>query len=356
MILFREAIRKMEGYVPGEQPQGDGYIKLNTNENPYPPSPKIAKALGDFLAAPLALSRYPHPLSEELRVCIERVYGVPREWVVVGNGSDELLNLIFRVFLGKDDTVVYPFPTYTLYRTLALLQEARIWEIPFPDDFSLPEDFVNARASLKILCNPNSPTGTYVSLEEVERLLQKSSDPVLLDEAYVDFAPSNALSLLTRFPHLLIVRTLSKSFSLAGLRVGFLFARPEVVQEILKVKDSYNVSILSQVGAKAALEDIEHALHNIERIKETRSWFSRAMEDLGFSVYPSCANFVMVKRGGRDLRFLYEELKKRKILVRYFAEWPDALRITIGTDEHMRILLDHIEDIMKNDVRERANV
>ncbi len=347
MILFREAIRKMEGYVPGEQPEEEGYIKLNTNENPYPPSPKIIKAICDFLATPLALSRYPHPLSEMVRVGAEKYYGVPREWIVVGNGSDELLNLIFRVFLGKGDRVAYPFPTYTLYRTLALLQEAEPWEIPFPGDFSLPEEFVRARVPLKILCNPNSPTGTYVSLEAIERLLRETSSPVVLDEAYVDFAPSNALSLLARFPHLLIVRTLSKSFSLAGLRIGFLFAHPEVVREILKAKDSYNVNVLSQIGAKAALEDMEYALRNIERIKETRLWFSRAMEELGFFVYPSCANFVMVKRGDMDLYFLYQELKKRKILVRYFPEWPDALRITIGTDEHMHILLEQVRDIIK---------
>ncbi|MGQ9472437.1 MAG: histidinol-phosphate transaminase [Candidatus Caldatribacteriaceae bacterium] len=346
MIVVREQIRRMEGYVPGEQPQEEGYIKLNTNENPYSPSPRVVERLQAFLSHS-SLSLYPHPFSDRVRVQVERVYGVPKDWILVGNGSDEVLNLVFRTLLGKGDRVVYPFPTYTLYRTLALLQEAEPWEIPFPEDFSLPLEFISARASLKVLCNPNSPTGTYIFPDMIEELLQASSCPVLLDEAYIDFAPQSALTLLPRFPNLLIARTLSKSFSLAGLRVGFLFAHPEMVREICKAKDSYNVNILSQVGAEAALETVEHAMKNIERIKKTRLWFSRKMEELGFYVYPSQANFVLVRRKGKDLRPLYEELKRRKILIRYFPEWPDSLRITIGTDEQMEILLAHIQEIME---------
>jgi len=346
VIVVREAIRKMEGYVPGEQPQEEGYIKLNTNENPYPPSPRVVARLMEFLSRS-SLALYPQPLSDRVRKKLEQVYGIPREWVMVGNGSDELLNLVFRVFAGRGDTVAYPFPTYTLYRTLAFLQEATPWEIPFPDDFSLPVDFVSARANLKVLCNPNSPTGTCVPLEAVEQLLSASACPVLLDEAYVDFASQSALSLLGRFANLLVARTLSKSFSLAGLRVGFLFAHPDILREVLKAKDSYNVSTLSQVGAEAALEEIGYAMENVEKIKRTRSWFAQAMEEMGFFVYPSQANFVLVKKRGENLAFLYEELKKRKVLVRYFREWPDALRITIGTDEQMEILLRNLREIVK---------
>lgn len=346
MSFVREAVRKMEGYIPGEQPQEEGYIKLNTNENPYPPSPRVVERLIEFLSHS-SLALYPQPLSDRVREKIEKVYGFPREWVIVGNGSDELLNLVFRIFAGKGDVVAYPFPTYTLYRTLALLQEAEPWEIPFPDDFSLPGEFVTAQANLKILCNPNSPTGTYVPLGEVESLLRRSSCPVLVDEAYVDFAPESALLLLSRFPNLLVARTLSKSFSLAGLRIGFLFAHPEVLQEILKAKDSYNVSTLSQVGAEMALEEIEYAMRNVEKIKNTRSWVTREMEEMGFYVYPSQANFVLVRRGGQDLRFLYEELKRRKILVRYFPEWPEYLRITIGADAQMEILLHNMREIIE---------
>ncbi|MGC8778699.1 MAG: histidinol-phosphate transaminase [Candidatus Caldatribacteriaceae bacterium] len=346
MIFGREAVRRMEGYTPGEQPQEEGYIKLNTNENPYPPSPKIVERLIEFLSRS-SLSLYPQPLSDRIREKVEKVYGVPKEWVMVGNGSDELLNLVFRVFAGKGDIIAYPFPTYTLYRTLALLQEAEAWEIPFPDDFSLPVEFLSAEANLKVLCNPNSPTGTWIPQEAVEELLCASSCPVLLDEAYVDFAAQNTLPLLSRFPHLLVARTLSKSFSLAGLRIGFLFARPEVIREVLKAKDSYNVSTLSQVGAEVALEEIEYAMGNVEKIKNTRSWFTREMEKMGFYVYPSQANFIMIRKKGDDLGFLYEELKRRKILVRYFREWPDSLRITIGTDEQMEILLRNMREIVK---------
>ncbi|MEN3186285.1 MAG: histidinol-phosphate transaminase [Atribacterota bacterium] len=346
MNFVREAVRKMEGYVPGEQPQEEGYIKLNTNENPYPPSPKIVERLIEFLShASLAL--YPQPLSDRVREQIEKIYGFPREWVMVGNGSDELLNIVLRVFAGKGDVVAYPFPTYTLYRTLVLLQEAEPREIPFPEDFSLPGELITVKANLKVLCNPNSPTGTYIPKEEIEELLRMSSCPVLVDEAYVDFAPESVLSLLPRFSNLLVARTLSKSFSLAGLRIGFLFAHPETLREILKAKDSYNVSTLSQVGAEVALEEIAYAMENVERIRRTRSWFTRKMEEMGFYVYPSQANFILIRREGYDLRFLYEALKKRKILVRYFGEWPSCLRITVGTDEQMEALLHNMREIVR---------
>lgn len=347
-MTFREAIRALQGYTPGEQPKDQGFIKLNTNENPYPPSPKVIAALCEFLASS-SLALYPPPLSDTVRKRIAAVYHIPEEWILVGNGSDELLDLVVRVFVGKGDEVVYPVPTYTYYRVLALIQEGIPREIPFPEDFSLPEDFVTASGSLKFLCNPNSPTGTFVPVGDVERVLKASSCPLVVDEAYVDFAPQSALPLLERYENLIIVRTLSKSFSLAGLRVGFLFAHPVVIRELVKVKASYNVCILSQVGACAALEDLGHAQENIRRIKRTREWFSRRMEALGFFVYPSEANFVFIQKKGIDLFFLYEALKARRILVRYFPEWPDALRISIGTDEDMETLCHHMEDILKGE-------
>ncbi|MCS7242275.1 MAG: histidinol-phosphate transaminase [Candidatus Caldatribacterium sp.] len=346
MVEFRKAISALQGYIPGEQPKEKGFIKLNTNENPYPPSPKVVTALCTFLASS-SLALYPPPLSDAVRQKISSVYGVPEEWVLVGNGSDELLDLIVRVFVEKGSQVVYPVPTYTYYRVLTLLQEGTPCEIPFPEDFSLPKAFVTLPGHLKFLCNPNSPTGTFVPPEEVEDVLRVSSCPVVVDEAYVDFAPSSTLPLLERYENLIVVRTLSKSFSLAGLRIGFLFAHPYIIRELTKVKASYNVNILSQVGACAALDDCNHAWENIRRIKRTREWFSQRMRELGFFVYPSEANFVLIRKKGVDLFFLYEELKKRKILVRYFSEWPDALRISIGTDSDMELLCANMEDILK---------
>ena len=346
MNYFREAIHSLEEYTPGEQPEEEGYIKLNTNENPYPPSPLVEEKVTEALRQG-KISLYPPPLGGKLREKAQEVYGFPQDWIAVGNGSDELLNLLFRLFLDKGDEVVYPFPTYTLYRTLAFLQEAEKEELPFPPDFSLPESLFTCPAKLKIVCNPNSPTGTFVSLSQIEKLLSLSSCPVIVDEAYVDFATGSALPLLRDFSNLIIVRTLSKSFSLAGLRVGILFAHPDIVRGILKIKDSYNVGILSQVGGAAALEDIEYMKQNVEKIKSTREWFSQEMRQLGFLVYPSQANFIMVKKEGKDLKFLYEELKKRKILIRYFPEWSDSLRITIGKEEEMRILLAAMQEIIK---------
>lgn len=345
-MRFREAVLTLQGYIPGEQPKERGFVKLNTNENPYPPSPKVIAALCTFLTSS-SLALYPPPLSDAVRQKVSSVYGIPEEWVLVGNGSDELLDLVVRVFVEKGTQVVYPVPTYTYYRVLTLLQEGTPCEIPFPEDFSLPEAFVTSPGHLKFLCNPNSPTGTFIPPEDVEKVLRASSCPVVVDEAYVDFAPSSVLPLLERYENLIVVRTLSKSFSLAGLRIGFLFAHPRVIRELLKVKASYNVNILSQIGACAALEDLAHARENISRIRRTREWFSRKMEELGFFVYPSEANFVFVRRRGSNLSFLYEELKKRKILVRYFPEWPDALRISIGTDSDMELLCAHVEEILK---------
>lgn len=351
MLTFREIVKRMEGYVPGEQPKEKGFIKLNTNENPYPPPPEVLKALREKVT-PERLALYPPPLSDQLRFKLSEVYGVSPNQIIVGNGSDELLNIIFRAFLGYRSRVAYLYPTYTLYRTLATIQEAEYLEIPFQEENfqELPSRFLTEEADLKIVCNPNSPTGTFIAIKETEKLLQASRCPIVLDEAYVDFAEENALPLLSKYPQLIIVRTLSKSFSLAGLRIGFLFAHPEVVEELLKLKDSYNVNILSQIAGVAALEGLSWVRENIRKIKKTREWFSQALEDLGFQVLPSQANFVFVRKRSREsLEKVYQELKKRKILVRFFPEWKEWLRITIGKDQEMQVLLENLKDILSRE-------
>jgi histidinol-phosphate aminotransferase len=243
---------------------------------------------------------------------------------------------------------LYPYPTYTLYRVLALLQEAIYEEIPFEKDYSIPEKILTDQAQLKVICNPNSPTGTFIPTPIIENLLKNSCCPVVVDEAYVDFAYDNALSLLKRYPHLIILRTLSKSFSLAGIRVGFLIAQPEMIQGLLKMKDSYNVNWFSQKAATAALQDLPYMKNNVEKIKQTRQEFSQAMTKLGYEVLPSEANFVMVRKPGEGLKSEYLYLKKNWILVRYFPEWPDSLRISIGTDSNMQFLIHVLKNINKD--------
>ncbi|HSV30704.1 MAG TPA: histidinol-phosphate transaminase [Atribacteraceae bacterium] len=353
MRYAREAIQKMSAYVPGEQPDTREYLKLNTNENPFPPSLRVCEALRGSLLSE-AIVRYPPPLCDALRNTVSQVYSVPPEWIAVGNGSDELLNLVFRVILNPGDKVAYPVPTYSLYRTLAQIQEAEPVEIPFPEDFTLPERFLNTSSYLKVVCNPNSPTGTVVSQDILVRLLESADCPVLIDEAYADFAPYNALPLLFRYPHLLVARTLSKSFSFAGLRVGLLFAQPELLSGILKIKDSYNVNNLSQIAAIAALGDLDAMQCNVQAIRATRDRFSRAMEERGFYVYPSQANFVLVRKEGRSLASLYESLKKEKIMVRYFPSLPDCLRISIGLDRDMDRLIDTIDTLLDQDGRKNV--
>jgi len=347
MSYFRPHLDAMKGYQPGEQPQDGQYIKLNTNENPYSPSSLVIETLVNGINHH-RLSLYPSPLCDELREKVSDVYGYPPDWILIGNGSDELLNIVFRAFLGKGDRVFYPYPTYTLYRTLAIFQEADYHEVPFNADHSLPESFITETARLKVVCNPNSPTGTFLSTDTIEFLLKNSSCPVAIDEAYVDFAYENALPLLQRYRHLMVLRTFSKSFSLAGMRIGILFAHPEVVQGLTKLKDSYNVSWFSQKAAVAALQDVHHMRENAERIKQTRKKFSEAMEGLGYEVLPSQANFVMVKKPGVNLESVYQYLKQQKILIRFFLEWPDSLRISIGTESDMHTLVQVLKKNQKD--------
>src|SRR5689334_22752412 len=241
--MFREAIEKMAAYKPGEQPRpGQRLIKLNTNENPYPPSPRVRRAVERIARASLRL--YPSPRADDFIESAAQVYGLRREMILAGNGSDELLAMIFRATLGPGDPVAYAQPTYSLYDTLATIQEAKILHLPVARDFSMPlEAMAKARARLSIVCNPNSPSGTFTPAAKLAAHARKLSGRLLvIDEAYVDFAPGNALALVRRYPNVMILRTLSKSYSLAGMRLGLCFAQPQVIEELLKVKDSYNLS------------------------------------------------------------------------------------------------------------------
>jgi histidinol-phosphate aminotransferase len=329
----------MHGYVPGEQPCGGAVVKLNTNENPYPPAPGVTAAIAAAATADLRL--YPDPNATVLRETAARVYDVAVEQVLVGNGSDDLLGMLMRAIVGPDDVVVYPEPTYSLYDTLVTVQEGRGLTIPFPLDFTLPPALRAAEGRLLLLCNPNSPSGTVTPLDEIDELAARFDGVVVVDEAYVDFAPASALPLLARHANLVVLRTFSKSFSLAGMRIGLMFGDPELVAEIAKVKDSYNVGRLAIVAGVAALEDYAWMERNVARIVATRGRLAAALTERGYAVLPSAANFVLARRASEDQGPVQRRLRDAGVLVRHFPtpRLTDALRITVGTDAEVDRLL-----------------
>ncbi len=338
---IRSVVRAMRPYVPGEQPQELGFIKLNTNENPYPPSPRVIEAIRN--AANESLRLYPDPTARSVREAAGQRYGVDPDQVLVGNGSDELLALIVRACVDPDDPVAYPYPTYSLYDTLVEIQNGRPQRIPYSRDFVFPaEELKRVQPKLVFVCHPNSPSGTPVSVDRIKGLAVDLPETlVVVDEAYVDFANESALGLVQTLPNVIVLRTLSKSFSLAGLRIGLAFAAANTIRELAKVKDSYNVDRLSLAGARAALEDYEWMQQHVQRIRATRHRLVGELRELGFEVPPSEANFVLARRPGQRLEGLYQALKQQRILVRYFdtPELYDALRITVGTDDEIDTLL-----------------
>jgi histidinol-phosphate aminotransferase len=345
---FRSNIGALQGYVPGEQPREGDFIKLNTNENPYPPSPRVLSALRK--AAGHSLRLYPQPSSDGLRSIAASVYGVSPEHILAGNGSDELLSILMRCFVGAHDRVFYPEPTYSLYDTLIAIQEGVRVAIPYRSDFSLPEELFSGTAAVTFVCNPNSPSGTLLPLESIERLARTVSGVVVVDEAYIDFAEGekvSAISLLQSHPNIVVLRTFSKSFSLAGMRIGLAFAAEKIIAGMNKVKDSYNVNRLSQTAAVEALGDLAWMRRNVRRIQNGRKKLTAGLKKMGFRVYPSQANFVMARREGENQKRLYEELKRRRILVRYFDQpaLQDCLRITVGAPAETKALLEQMAAI-----------
>jgi histidinol-phosphate aminotransferase len=342
---FRPNIAAMTGYVPGEQPLDPGIIKLNTNENPYPPSPKVYASLRKAINDSLRL--YPEPLSKSLVSAAAQTYGLKPANIMAGNGSDELLAILLRCFVGPGDRVALPHPTYTLYDTLIEIQAGVRAAVDFPADFSLPAALAGQHAALTFLCNPNAPSGTLISVAEIERLARAVSGVLVVDEAYVDFAESEGASsipLIHRLPNLIVLRTFSKSFSLAGMRIGLAFASAEIIAGLMKVKDSYNLNRLSLVAATAALQDLAWMGRNVRRIQKSRKKLAMALKRIGYEVYPSHANFILARNPGRNLKPVYEALKRRKILVRYF-DMPglqDCLRITIGTPKEVQALTNQL--------------
>lgn len=345
MSYCRENIQQMEGYSPGFQPKEEGWIKLNTNENPFPPSPRVIEALQKAVDARIRL--YPDPLADRVREKVGRVYGVDRESVIVGNGCDEVLSMAARAFVGEGQVLLMTRPSYTLYRVLGHIQGANVVEVPLNDDFTLPGELFAREASLTFISNPNPPSGILYEKEDLERLCRGSRGVVVIDEAYVDFAGRNCLDLIGRYDNVLIARSLSKYMALAGLRVGFAIGSKDLIIGMMKVKDSYNVNCLSQVAAAAALDDLGYYREKVETICRERKIVAEGLRDLGWRVFPSEANFLFASPPRLPASEVYEELFRRKILVRYFdtPETRDGLRITIGTPEENRRLLQALRDI-----------
>lgn len=346
--MFRPAIAKMTGYTPGEQPKpGTPIIKLNTNENPYPPSPHAIAVLRNLDSE--WLRRYPDPYAREFCNAVSEALGVPSDWVIVGNGSDDMLNMLVRACAeGRSRTCVYPMPTYVLYRTLAAMQPADVVEVPYLEDFKLPVDkLVAANGAITFIASPNSPSGHCVPLDDLRQLATQLSGILVIDEAYVDFAEYSALSLAQEFENIIVLRTLSKGYSLAGLRLGFGIANPKLLAGLFKVKDSYNVDAIAQLVGAAAMRDQQYKNTCAEKVKLSRARLTVDLSKLGFTVRESQGNFVLATPATNQAEHLYLSLKQRGILVRYFNQpgLTDKLRITVGTDEQNQILIAALVDI-----------
>jgi len=333
----------MSGYIPGEQPSDPTVIKLNTNENPYPPSPLVEKALADLDTA--VLRKYPDPVSTSLRQKIAELHGCGISNVFAGNGSDEVLALCTRAFVENDGSIGYFEPSYSLYPVLADIRAVEKRPVKLGDkfDWCMPADY---ECSVFFLTTPNAPTGIQYPAETVCDFCRGFKGVVVLDEAYADFAGRHFADLAFELDNVLVVRTLSKSYSLAGLRLGYAIGPEPLIEALFKLKDSYNIDMLSQVIALAALSDNGHMRSNVEKIRATRSRLSEALTAMGHEVYPSEANFVWVRPAGIGANELFERLGKRNILVRFFPgrRTGENVRITVGTDEEIDALIAAVKE------------
>jgi histidinol-phosphate aminotransferase len=350
MSYFRPAIDAMTGYVPGEQPKpGTKIIKLNTNENPYPPSAQAIEALRNLDGE--WLRRYPDPFARDFCQAVSDALGIPADWVIVGNGSDDVLNVLVRACAeGRDRKIVYPMPTYVLYRTLAAMQPAEVVEVPYLENFDLPiNELVAAEGAITFIASPNSPSGHLVPLDDLRELARRSNGIVAIDEAYTDFADYSALPLVQEFENVIVLRTLSKGYSLAGLRMGFGIANPKLLAGLFKVKDSYNIDAVAIAVGTASMRDQAYKNECAEKVKRSRSKLTLDLKNLGFTVLESQANFVLATPPENSAEKLYLALKERGILVRYFKQpgLSDKLRISVGTEEQNQILLEAVVSLLQ---------
>ncbi|MBN8561777.1 MAG: histidinol-phosphate transaminase [Leptolyngbya sp. UWPOB_LEPTO1] len=337
---FRPSVDAMAGYVPGEQPKpGTPIIKLNTNENPYLPSPHAIAVLKNL--DPEWLRRYPDPYANDFRQATSEALNIPKDWIMVGNGSDDMLNVVVRACAEPGRKVVYPMPTYVLYRTLTEIQDADRLEIPYGENNQLPLDaLIEAQGAVTFIASPNSPSGHVVPMSDLRQLAANLNGVLVIDEAYVDFAEETVLPLVEQFQNVIILRTLSKGYSLAGLRLGFAIAQPHLIRGLFKVRDSYSVDAIATLVGAAAMRDQDYKNECAEKVKRSREKLAIELRQLGFEVWTSQTNFLLTQPPGNAAK-IYEALKQQNILVRYFNQpnLDDKLRISVGTDEQNRILI-----------------
>jgi len=359
-MLALPHIATLHAYTPGLQPTEPGWVKLNTNECPYPPSPRVAEALRREIGeGGESLRLYPNPKSIPLRSAVAAVHGVREENVCIGNGSDDILNLLMRCFCAGDAAAGFTWPSYSLYPVIVGIQDGRSTVLEFDRSLRLPVEKIAASgARVFFLTSPNAPTGVGFANSEVELVLQSFPGVLVADEAYVPFARENAIPLLAKYPNLVVVRSLSKAYALAGLRVGYALAHPDVIGLLDRVRDSYNVNRLSQAAAIAALGDQPYYDGVIARIRATRDrWIAEWSGPRGWFTYPSQANFVFTEprnargeSGPAVAKSAYDFLCARKVLVRYFpshALTASFLRISVGTDGEMAVLNQTLEAWLK---------
>ncbi len=347
-------IQRLSAYVPGQQPQGAGWVKLNTNENPYPPSPKVAQAIAGEIER---LRLYPEPTCLKLRTAIGERFGLTADNVIIGNGSDNLLDLITRCYV-HDGRVGQTVPSYSLYPVVAGMSGHGITDVPFTRSMELDvESIVAANASVFFLTSPNAPTGVAFSLSQIEAILQGMDGLLVIDEAYVDFGGETVAGLLKSYENLIVVRTFSKSYSLAGMRIGFGLASKGVIQMLNRVRDAYNVDRIAQVAAQAAFEDVEYFELRRQQVMATREMLRAQLDALGWFTYPSVTNFLFTEPRNASgesstevAASLFEHLNDSKVLVRYFPGHPltcSFIRVSIGTDTEIEIFLTAVKSWLK---------
>ena len=352
--FWSKVVGTLTPYVPGEQPKIANLIKLNTNENPYPPSPRVLEAIQDELGADAARLRlYPDPNADLLKGTIARTYGLTADKVFVGNGSDEVLAHVFMALLKHDRPVLFPDITYSFYPVYCGLYDVDYRTVPLTDDFTIdPADYAQPNGGI-IFPNPNAPTGCLLAADSIEQMLKANPDSVVVvDEAYVDFGGKSAISLVDRYDNLLVVHTLSKSRSLAGLRVGFAVGDPALIEALERVKNSFNsypLDRLAIVGAVAALEDSGHFEQSRQAIIASRDTLTAALTQLGFEVLPSAANFIFARHPQYDAAQLAQALREKNIIVRHFKllRIDQFLRITVGTDAECTALIAALRNILR---------
>ena len=352
MRNWESNVKKVVPYIPGEQPKDKGIIKLNTNENPYPPADGVIKALKDYNADNLRL--YPDPSSEGLVNAIADRYGVKPSQVFVGVGSDDVISMSFMTFFNSDKPIIFPDITYSFYDVWAKVYNIPYETKPLDENFRInPNDYICENGGI-IFPNPNAPTGVYESLDKIESIIKANSDViVMIDEAYIDFGGASCIPLLKKYDNLLVIQTFSKSRSLAGARIGFAIGNERLIKYLNDVKfsvNSYTMNSLTQKIGVEAVKDERYFVETVNKIIQTRERTKIKLKELGFTFPDSKSNFIFVSHPNKPARVIFEELKKRRIFVRYWDKprINNYLRITIGTDKEMDIFFEALEDIFKN--------